>query len=87
MITNFAVKDMSQNLLSLVESKVQEKSLDVILRIENCISEAYHKVRSDEGRIKQAVFTLLVNVIRVATRGSTVHFDIYMKNRSEQDRQ
>lgn len=78
---------MAQELLSLVEAKSQEKGLETVLRIENCISESHHKVRSDEARIKKVLFILLLNVIRVAERGTTIHVDIYMKTGSEEGNQ
>lgn len=49
-----------------------------MLRIEDSIASERHRMRADEGRVKQVLLNLVQNAINDSTRESTVSVDIFL---------
>ncbi len=66
---DFAVKGMLRSLMGLARMHAQKKGVKLVLDAAPDLGE----FSGDEARLKQALFNLLSNAIRVSPKGTTVH--------------
>ena len=64
---NFELKDMIQNIMSVLDVKIKEKNLNFVLDIDNNVSKIIY---SDSLRISQILINLINNAIKFTNKGS-----------------